>query len=132
MRVRLSDFTSAGTLTLSVSDLNAAVIDAPAGYAYFGGSSSIVQVRLSDFQAPNMLGLSISSIRSAVIAPLAGYAYFGADACGRISKVRLDQQLRRRRPARHAIGRPHAVVTHTVGPATTRSVRRAAAGISTP
>ena len=71
VKVRLSDFTRVGTLTLNPNEdyPNSAVIDAANGFAYFGvndGNLSdpgiIVKVRLSDFTRVDALTLSTGKV----------------------------------------------------------------------
>ena len=54
VKIRLSDFTRVGTLTLNPdeTDLAVSIIDSAGGFAYFGTATApgkIVKVRLSDF-----------------------------------------------------------------------------------
>jgi hypothetical protein len=84
VKVRLSDFTRVGALTLNSGEnnLRSAVIDPAGDYAYFGTLTSpgvVVKVRLSDFTRVAALTLNSgeSYLRSAVIDPADGYAYFG-------------------------------------------------------
>src|SRR2546427_2869121 len=64
VKIRLSDFTRVGALTLD-GDPESAVIDAANGYAYFGTSGSpgvVVKVRLSDFTQVAALTLNTGEI----------------------------------------------------------------------
>lgn len=95
IRIRLSDFSIDGTLTLSsgMPGPLPSVIDPASGYAYFApsGSDTIVKVRLSDFTQVATLSLSPGGIVSASIDPTAGFAYFGTGSSpGSIVKVRLS------------------------------------------
>jgi len=97
VRVRLSDLTHAGTLTLQQGEdrLNAAALDRAAGYAYFATDTApgrVVKVRLQDFTrvaARSMAGAE-DYPSSAVIDPGRGYAYFGLNTSpGKIVRLRL-------------------------------------------
>jgi len=99
VRVRLSDFTRVGALTLEQDESHptSAVIDASAGFAYFGTwPGKAVKVRLSDFTRAGAIVLEpgvTAEIVSAVIDPANGFAYFGtksAGEVGRVVKVRLS------------------------------------------
>jgi len=102
MKVRLSDFTRVGVLTFNAGEnfLYSAVIDAAAGFAYFGTNTSpgiVVKVRLSDFSRVSALTLSPGEnlLTSAVIDPAAGFAYFGTNTSpGIVVKVRLSDFIR--------------------------------------
>jgi hypothetical protein len=79
VRIRLSDFTRAGSLTLNdyESSSNSAVIDTVAGFAYFGTNYGyLVKIRLSDFSRVGALYLSEAYPDAAVIDTVAGFAYF--------------------------------------------------------
>jgi ethanolamine utilization microcompartment shell protein EutS len=69
VKVRLSDLTRVGVLTLTTGEdyLYSAVIDAANGFAYFGtatypGPDVVVKVRLSDFTRVGALTLTEYSI----------------------------------------------------------------------
>jgi hypothetical protein len=99
VKVRLSDFTRAGTLALNVGDntgLVSAVIDVANGYAYFGTwESKIVKIRLSDFTLAGTLTLQSGEkfLYSAIIDIASRFAYFGTDT-GVIVRVRLSDFTR--------------------------------------
>jgi Calx-beta domain-containing protein len=85
VKVRLSDFTEVGSLTLNSTERfpAAAVIDTSAGFAYFGTITSpgiVVKVRLSDLARIDAITLNSgeNSLFPAVIDNSAGFAYFGA------------------------------------------------------
>jgi hypothetical protein len=98
VKVRLSDFSKVGTLTLSEGEngLRSAVIDAEAGYAYFGTYTEpgiIVKINLSTFTRESALTLTTDerNLTSAVIDPSGTTAYFGTDTKpGRVVKIDLD------------------------------------------
>lgn len=104
LKVRLSDFTIANSLTLNSGFANGlgAVIDTTAGFAYFatyalGGPNyaTIVKVRLSDLTESATLNLNTgeNSTGAAVIDLTGGFAYFGTgyyQRPGIIIKVRLS------------------------------------------
>ena len=98
VKVRLSDFTRVGALTLNAGEngLFSAVIDPAAGFAYFGTGTSpgmVVKVRLSNFTRVGALPLNAGEdyAISAVIDPAAGFAYFGTSTePGIVVKVRLS------------------------------------------
>jgi len=102
VKVRISDFTRVGTLTLAQgeSDIRSAVIDTAGGFAYFGvyaSPGSIVKVRLSDFSRVSSLPLNPGEdyLDAAAIDPAAGFAYFGTFTIpGSIVKVRLSDFTR--------------------------------------
>lgn len=85
VKVRLSDLTEVGVLTLSINSINAGVIDVNNGYAYFAGSiwgtpGKISKVSLADFTENNVLALPAGEInlaQNAVIDVANGFAYFG-------------------------------------------------------
>jgi hypothetical protein len=84
VQVRLSDFTRIAALALPGSQ-NAVVLDAGAGYLYFGANDDraiVHRVRLSDFSFSSTLVLVDLSeygvgVGSAVIDLAGGFAYFG-------------------------------------------------------
>src|SRR5437016_2160004 len=104
VKVRLSDFTYAGSLTLNSGSLSEAVIDSANGFAYFGTGAFpgvIVKVRLSDFTRVGALTLNTQEgyLKSAVLDSVNGYAYFGtytspAASPGVVVKVRLSDFTR--------------------------------------
>ena len=98
VKIRLSNFTRIGALTLGGYNVDSAVIDPGAGFAYFGTLPGIVfKVRLSDFTLVDslMLAPGESSLESAVIDPLGGFAYFGTFTNPAIVvKVRLSDFTR--------------------------------------
>lgn len=102
VKVKLSDFSRAGTLTLNLGEDNptTAVLDSEAGFAYFGLSTApgmIVKVSLSDFTrvASLTLGPGEDYVTSSVIDVPAGYAYFGVGTPGgSVVKVRLSDFTR--------------------------------------
>ena len=85
VKVRLSDFTRVGALTLNSGEngLYSAVIDPTGDHAYFGTTASnpgvVVKVRLSDFTRVGALTLNSgeNKLLMVVIDPAGGYAYFG-------------------------------------------------------
>jgi hypothetical protein len=100
VKVRLSDFTRVGALTLNSGEdyLRSAAIDPAGDYAYFGTSTSpgeVVKVRLSDFTRVAALSLNTGEnyLYLAAIDPAGGYAYFGTDTTPGIV-VRIDLGLR--------------------------------------
>jgi len=99
VKVRLSDLTRVGSVTLNTgeSSLRSAVIDVGAGFAYFGGGTTIVKMRLSDFTRVGALTVSSGegSFRSAVIDTAGGFAYFGSyNFPSLVIKVRLSDFTR--------------------------------------
>jgi hypothetical protein len=80
--------------------LYSAVLDASAGYAYFGTATfpgHVVKVRLSDFTREAALTLNDAEegLVSAVLDASAGYAYFGTGTTpGQVVKVRLSDFTR--------------------------------------
>jgi hypothetical protein len=102
VRVRLSDNTRAGTLTLPVSDgeIGSAAIDTVGGLLYLGMKTtpgSVVKVRLSDFTRVDALLLAPgeNDVSAAVLDPAGGFAYFGMNTSpGIIVKVRLSDFTR--------------------------------------
>ena len=108
VKVRLSDFTKVGILTLDDTpeatdeiNLRSAVIDTTNGFAYFGSDRSpgtIVKIRLSDFTRVSALKLNPGedSLFSAVIDTVNGFAYFSAVPFpkGKIVKIRLSDFTR--------------------------------------
>lgn len=105
VKVRLSDFTRVGALTLWGGEigLSSAVIDPVAGFAYFGtrndSQGSVVKIRLSDFTRVGSLQLwpGEFNLGSAVIDTTGGFAYFGTDNWldrGTVVKVRLSDFTR--------------------------------------
>ena len=79
VRIRLSDFTRAGSLTLGdfESYSRSALIDTASGFAYFGTNYGyLVKIRLSDFSRVGALYLSEAYPDAAVIDTAAGFAYF--------------------------------------------------------
>src|SRR5207237_6194884 len=83
IKVRLSDFTRVGALTLGSGedDLYSAVIDPAGGFAYFGTDTFpgiVVKIRLSDFTRVGSLTMNSGEdeLGAAVIDPAAGFAYF--------------------------------------------------------
>src|SRR5438270_2618684 len=80
VKVRLSDLTRVGSLTLNTSEsiLRSAVIDVSAGFAYFGGGTTIVKVRLSDFTRVGDLTMTSysGSYRSALMDTAGGFGFF--------------------------------------------------------
>jgi hypothetical protein len=97
MKIRLSDFTLVGTLTLNTGEnqVDSAVFDPTTGLAYFGlGSSAIVTVRLSDLTRLGALRPIIASFESALIDVADGSAYFGAiTSPGTIVKLDIRHAL---------------------------------------
>jgi uncharacterized repeat protein (TIGR01451 family) len=95
VKVRLSDFTCVGALTLNPGEgyLVSAVIDTINVYAYFGTLTrpgSVVKVRLSDLSrvAALTLNLGEDALESAVIDTARGYAYFGTSTSpGMVVKI---------------------------------------------
>ena len=79
VRIRLSDFTQAGNLTLSQCCMVSSMIDSAGGYAYFGtGGATVDRISLSNFTLAGTLATpSRVSITSAVINSTEGYAWFG-------------------------------------------------------
>jgi len=89
VKVRLSDFTEVGSLTLmsGVTGLFSGVIDTENGFAYFGSlvdvasvkPGKIVKIRLSDFTEVESLTLDQNEVdaRCSVIDTVKGFAYFG-------------------------------------------------------
>jgi hypothetical protein len=103
VKIRLSDFTRVGALTLDAGEYSphSAVIDPAGGFAYFGLATSpgkVVKIRLSDFTKVGTLTFNDAEdiAWSAVIDPAGGSAYFGADygSRGRVVKVRLSDLTR--------------------------------------
>ncbi len=102
VKVRLSDFTRVGALTLNTGEdlLASAAIDPVGGFAYFGTDTSpgiVVKVRLSDFTRVGALALNTGEnlVDSAVIDPVGGFAYFGTGTSpGIVVKVRLSDFTR--------------------------------------
>lgn len=98
VKIRLSDFTRVGTLSLASvpggAYIQSAVIDTHNGFAYFGASGSIAKVRLSDFSLNGTIVLpspANGGLPSAMIDPSNGFAYFGvASAPGVVVKIRLS------------------------------------------
>lgn len=98
VKIRLSDFTRVGTLSLASvpggAYIQSAVIDINNGFAYFGASGSIAKIRLSDFSLNGTISLpppANGGLTSAVIDPSKGFAYFGvASAPGVVVKIRLS------------------------------------------
>jgi len=99
VKVRLSDFTRVGALTVNLGQdnhLSSAVIDTANGFAYFGSyEGKIVKVRLSDFTLAGTLTLQPGEkhLDSAIIDTTSGFAYFGTET-GIIVKVRLSDFTR--------------------------------------
>ena len=94
VRVRLSDFTMARTLTLNLGQnkIVSGVIDRNNAFAYFGTDTSpgqIVKVNLSTFQSVGVvvLGNQQGHVRPAVIDKEGTYAYFGTYGDDSLSKV---------------------------------------------
>ncbi len=97
VKVRLSDFTLAASLTLAPLESRAfgALIDTAGGFAYFGSGTSplvatsqgfIVKIRLSDFSRVTALNLDPGQVAIAnIIDPNAGMAYFGTVNVGTIT-----------------------------------------------
>jgi hypothetical protein len=110
IKVKLSDFTRVGALTLYAGedDLRSAVIDTTSGFAYFGTYTSpgkVVKVRLSDFTRVGAVTLNTGEyyLGSAVIDPANGFAYFGTAPFalpsmnpppGKVIKIRLSDFTR--------------------------------------
>ena len=97
VRIRLSDFSRAGRLTLNPGEINTvSVIDAAAGFAYFGTQSDIVKIRLSNFTRVGTLALNPGEAAdSFVIDTPAGFAYLGTGTDpGLVVKVRLSDFTR--------------------------------------
>ena len=98
VKVRLSDFTRVGSLTLKAGETNltSAVIDTTNGFAYFGANTVpgiVVKVRLSDFSRVDAKPLNAgeNNLTSAVIDPAKGFAYFGTNtAPGIVVKVNVN------------------------------------------
>jgi hypothetical protein len=99
VKVRLSDLTRVGALTLNTGEdeLESAVIDPAAGFAYFGTRTSpgqVVQVHLSDLTRASALTLNRDEdgLTAAVIDPAAGFAYFGTYTDpGRVVRINLGR-----------------------------------------
>ncbi len=97
VKVRLSDFTRVGTLTLDSGEngLRSAVLDSENGYVYFGAYTEpgiIVKINLATFTRESALTLTTNerNLTSAVIDPINETAYFGTDTKpGRVVKVDL-------------------------------------------
>ncbi len=97
-RIRLSDFSEQGTLTLNSGEeqLSSGVIDPAGGFAYFGTETSpgiVVKIRLSNFTRVGALTLNVGEnmLTSAVIDAAAGYAYFGTYSYpGIVARIRLS------------------------------------------
>jgi hypothetical protein len=101
VKVRLSDFTRVGALTLNSGEYligqASAVIDPAGDFAYFGTWSTVVKVRLSDFTRVGSLlpqqGSGEYNFQRAVIDPAGGFAYFGTGIAAdppKVVKVRLS------------------------------------------
>ena len=114
VKIRLSDFSRFGSLTLLSSqigtyetllgedELRAAVIDPSGQYAYFASSSAnyggakIVKIRLADFtRVGSLMPSDQGASGSAVMDPNGQYAYFAIDGTslspgGKILKIRLS------------------------------------------
>src|SRR3989441_11427293 len=101
VKVRLSDFTRAGSLTLGTTGcggcenyIGAAVLDTAAGFGYFAvGYCEILRVRLSDLARMGVSYLPCRFIDYAlfgVIDPAGGFAYFGTYSEGFLSKISLS------------------------------------------
>ena len=101
-RIRTSDFSDAGTLTLNPGEgpLCSAVIDTTNGFAYFGTDTSpskIIKVRLSDFSRVGAVTLNTGEdfACTGVIDTLNGFAYFGTlSSPSSVVKVRLSDFTR--------------------------------------
>ncbi|MBK8794179.1 MAG: hypothetical protein IPN59_13915 [Holophaga sp.] len=103
VKVKLSDFTRVGALTLSAGEnyLYSAVIDPAGGYAYFGTGTSpgrVVKVRLSDFTRSDALTPGYGSENNLYTAVMPdttnGLAYFGAAISpGRVVKINASAAL---------------------------------------
>jgi len=106
-KIRLSDFTKAGTLVLNPGEGNlcSAVIDTANGFAYFGAGTNeqgpapgiIVKVRLSDFTRVAALTLNPdeSGPCTGAIDVANGFAYFGTQTFpGTVVKIRLSDFTR--------------------------------------
>jgi len=99
VKVRLSDFTRTGALTLNSGedDLESAAIDSAGGFAYFGTGTSpgiVVKISLSNFTRAEALtlGLGENKLAAAVDDPERGLAYFGTlTSPGKVVKVRTDR-----------------------------------------
>jgi len=101
VKVRLSDFTRAGSLTLGTTGcggcenyIGAAVLDTAAGFGYFAvGYCEILRVRLSDLARMGVSYLPCGFIDyalSGVIDTAGGFAYFGTYSEGFLSKISLS------------------------------------------
>ena len=77
VKIRLSDFTRVGSLTLNRGDdnLGTAVVDNAGSYAYFGSAGGIVKVRLSDFTRVGAISVAAVGLGSLVIDSAAGFGY---------------------------------------------------------
>ena len=100
VKVRLSDFTRVGALTLNDGERGfCAVIDTANGFAYFGAPTipgTVVKVRLLDLTRVGALTLNSGEdgeLVSAVIDTANGFAYFGTDG-STVVKVRLSDFTR--------------------------------------
>ena len=98
VKVKLSDFTRVTSLTLNAGEngLRSAVIDATAGFAYFGTRgtpSRVIKINLSTFTrvAAVTLNPNEDDLASAVIDTKNGFAYFGTDTQpGIVVKIKLS------------------------------------------
>ncbi|HRI02227.1 MAG TPA: carboxypeptidase-like regulatory domain-containing protein [Pyrinomonadaceae bacterium] len=97
IKVRLSDFTLASTITPNgtpngdVQFLRSAVIDTVNGYAYFGDvANKVVKLRLSDFSVAGVLDAASDDLFCAAIDTSNGFAYFGGTTPQGVVKVRLS------------------------------------------
>ena len=108
VKIRLSDMTSVGVLTLNQGEdsLFSAAIDTTHGFAYFGTYTSpgkVIKVQLSDFTRNAALTLNTGEdyLHSAAIDVSGGYVYFGNDTIidgditgGKVIKIRLSDFTR--------------------------------------
>lgn len=94
-QVHLADFTLSATLNLAAGEggIASGLLDAGAGFAYFGTDAApgqVIRVRLSDFTRTGALPLAPGqdNLASAVLDSAGGYAYFGTNtAPGHIIRV---------------------------------------------
>jgi hypothetical protein len=95
VKVDLSNFTVAGILSFNSgeNEIYSAVIDSPAGVAYFGlwYNAQVVKVDLSNFtETGTITDNSLRGFTTAVIDPSGGFAYFGTPSYpGQIMRIDL-------------------------------------------
>jgi hypothetical protein len=102
-RLRLSDFSEAGTLVFPAwpsTGLTSAAVDSASGYAYFGTSvlrysgylDAVIRIDLNSFSAAGALGATATEtgLVSAVIDPAGGQLYVGIETSpGQVLKIDL-------------------------------------------